>query len=263
MGELSEALGLKGGGVISLVGAGGKTSLMYRLAAELAAAGDAVLSTTTTRIHPPTPAQSPHLLLAVTAAEIEDRAPGLLAETPHLTAAAGRSAADGKLIGFPPAVIDTLARGGLFRWIIVEADGAAGRPLKAPADHEPVVPAASGWVIGLAGLSALGRPLTSECVHRPQLFSALGGIPLGGEITAAAVAHLLGAQRGTFKGVPAASRRMIFLNQADGSAARKAAEEITRALRRASPPAAERVIVGRLQARAAVVACHDLSPVRI
>ncbi|MCK7504559.1 MAG: hypothetical protein MZV70_11045 [Desulfobacterales bacterium] len=50
---MCDALLLHGGGVVSLVGAGGKTSLMYRLARELAGTGQAVLTTTTTRIYPP------------------------------------------------------------------------------------------------------------------------------------------------------------------------------------------------------------------
>jgi probable selenium-dependent hydroxylase accessory protein YqeC len=44
---LSDNLPLKGGGVISFVGAGGKTTLMFRLARELAEAGKSVLVTTT------------------------------------------------------------------------------------------------------------------------------------------------------------------------------------------------------------------------
>ncbi|MCF8109113.1 MAG: hypothetical protein K9J81_08985, partial [Desulfohalobiaceae bacterium] len=41
-------------GIISLVGAGGKTSLMFQLAREIAARKQRVLTTTTTRIFSPT-----------------------------------------------------------------------------------------------------------------------------------------------------------------------------------------------------------------
>lgn len=259
MGPLQEALQLQGQGVISLVGAGGKTSLLYGLARELAAKGDPVLTTTTTRIYPPAASQSPRLLLADTAARILAQATVLLRENPHLTAAAGIGAGDGKLVGFPPELIDTLAGSGLFRWIIVEADGAAGRPLKAPADHEPVIPASSRWVVALLGLSALGEPLTERWVHRPERLAALTGLPAGSAITAAAVARLLADPRGSLKGAPPESRRLIFLNQADTPVAQRAAEAIAGLLRREPSPGGERLIVGRLQPAAAVIACHDLT----
>lgn len=259
MGPLQEALRLQGQGVISLVGAGGKTSLLYGLARELAAKGDPVLTTTTTRIYPPLASQSPRLLLADTAARILARATPLLRETPHLTAAAGIGAGDGKLVGFPPELIDTLAGSGLFRWIIVEADGAAGRPLKAPADHEPVIPASSGWVVALLGLSALGEPLTERWVHRPERFAALTGLPAGSVITAAAIARLLADPRGSLKGAPPESRRLIFLNQADRSTDRGTGKTIADLLRREPSPESERLIIGRLRPAAAVIACHDLT----
>ena len=52
------------GGVISLVGAGGKTTLMFRLARELADTGERVLTTTTTRILRPTKEQSASVVVS-------------------------------------------------------------------------------------------------------------------------------------------------------------------------------------------------------
>jgi len=49
-GSLSEALGLQRREMISLTGAGGKTTLMFRLAKELSLAGKKVITTTTTNI---------------------------------------------------------------------------------------------------------------------------------------------------------------------------------------------------------------------
>ena len=72
--RLPEALRLEGGGVVSLVGAGGKTSLMYRLARELAGAGQSVLTTTTTHIYPPSADQCAVCILAPTAGQILEHA---------------------------------------------------------------------------------------------------------------------------------------------------------------------------------------------
>jgi probable selenium-dependent hydroxylase accessory protein YqeC len=79
----------KAGGVISLVGAGGKTTLMFRMARELAAAGETVLTTTTTRIYRPEAAQSAHVVVAD---ELSAALPALarrLRQSRHVTAAAG------------------------------------------------------------------------------------------------------------------------------------------------------------------------------
>jgi probable selenium-dependent hydroxylase accessory protein YqeC len=259
MGALIEALGLAEGGVIALTGAGGKTSMMYRLAGELSSASETVLTTTTTRIYPPEASQSPGLILAGTAAAVVGQAAEPLRIHRHLTAVAGRSEGDGKLIGFSPAVIDALAESGLCRWIVVEADGAAGRPLKAPADHEPVIPASARWVIAIAGLSAIGQPMTPQWVHRPERFSTLTGLPPGNDITPTAVARLFAHPLGPLKGAPPGSRRVIFLNQADGPATLAAGEKIAALLRRKRPSGCERVLIGRMLPAPAVIACHDLA----
>ena len=73
---------LEAGGVISLVGAGGKTSLMFRLAQELSAEGATVLTTTTTRIFMPGQGQSRCVILADTAEKILERAAQELNEQP-------------------------------------------------------------------------------------------------------------------------------------------------------------------------------------
>jgi len=51
--------------------------------------------------------------------------------------------------------------------VLVEADGAAGRPLKAWAAWEPVIPGQTCLLVVMAGASGLGRPLTPAWVHRP------------------------------------------------------------------------------------------------
>ena len=57
----------------------------------------------------------------------------------------------------------------------MEADGAAGRPLKAHRPWEPVVPACSGLTVCLVGASGFGRPVSEVC-HCPELFASLAGI---------------------------------------------------------------------------------------
>jgi len=202
-------------GVVSLVGAGGKTSLMFRLAGELAAAGQSVLTTTTTKILPPTPQQSRHLIVSDSLPEVLDRAAQILAHSSHVCAAAGFLASAGKLTGYKPSAVRRFWESHLFDWIIVEADGAAGRPLKAPAPHEPVIAACSHQVIGVVGLSALGRRLDEDSVFRSTLFAKRTGVVQGGTISMEALLRILTHPQGLFKGTPSGAKKTVLLNQAD------------------------------------------------
>ena len=259
MDRLRNALRLEGGGVLSLVGAGGKTSLMFRLARELSQKGERVLTTTTTRMYAPTAEQSPGYILAATAKEILDRAAPLLRKLRHVTAGAGWVAGQGKLSGLLPEVIDRLHASQVFDWIIVEADGAAGRPLKAPADHEPVVPGCTGWLVATVGLSALGKPLTDQWVFRPELFARITGLPAGAAVTEEAIAAALGHAQGILKGAPNGCRCLAFLNQADDPGRLAAGLKICGLLKRHSPSRILRLIAGQALGEPPVSAVFDLS----
>jgi probable selenium-dependent hydroxylase accessory protein YqeC len=230
MTSLRHSLQLSRGGVISLVGAGGKTSLMFRLAHELSRQGDAVLSTTTTKIYTPSPKQSSVVMISESASDLVVEAGKILRQKPHISAGSRRIAFQNKLKGFTTETIDQIWQSGVFRWIVVEADGAAGKFLKAPAEHEPVIPQCTRWVIGIVGLNAVGKPLTGKWTFRPQLVSKITGLAQGALITEAAIAEVLTNANGIMKGFPAQAKRYVFLNQAESKkrleAGRRIAEKI-------------------------------------
>jgi len=256
--RLRDALLLTGGGVVSLVGAGGKTSLMFRLARELAGVGQAVLTTTTTRIHPPTADQCAVCILAPTAEQLLEEASEALRKHRHITAA-GRITDQGKLSGLAPEVIDQLWTSRVFDWIIVEADGAAGRPLKAPAAHEPVIPACSGWLVGMVGLRALGKPLTDRWVFRPEVLTRITGLTTHAAVTEEAVAMALAHRRGVLKGAPPQCRCLAFLNQADTPVRKAAGLRIAGLLKRIGGSSIRRTVVGQVLEEPPVSAVYDAS----
>jgi probable selenium-dependent hydroxylase accessory protein YqeC len=258
MGILREALALPAGGVIAVVGAGGKTSLMFRLAAELSAEGDAVLTTTTTRIFVPAEGESRCVVMGESLDEILGRCRECLKAGRHVTAAAGLLADGGKLKGLAPETIDAIWRSGLFQWVLVEADGAAGRPLKAPADHEPVIPSAAAVVIAVVGLSAIGQPLDEAWVFRPERFAALTGIAPGAPVGAAAIAAVACHPEGLLKAAPAAAKLMVYFNQADAPADLEAARRITARMRRGCALKIHRAVAGRLKPEPAVLEVLDI-----
>ena len=156
--ELINTLQLTGQGLISIIGAGGKTSLMFRLAKELEDSGKKVLTTTTTKMFMPLPSQSPFTIIDNSIEEVIKKSTSRLKRFLHFSAGQKYDPATGKLQGFAPDSIDQLWQTGLFDWIIVEADGARQKPLKATASHEPVVPKVTTHLILVTGLDALGKP---------------------------------------------------------------------------------------------------------
>ena len=230
MTSLRYSLGLKNGGVISLVGAGGKTALMYRLARELSGPGAAVLTTTTTKIYTPSRKQSSSVLISGSAGNIAMQSRAILRRMPHITAGSRLIHLQRKLKGFSPEKIDVLWQFGIFRWIIVEADGAAGRALKAPALHEPVIPKCTQWAIGICSLEAVGKPLSENWVFRPQQVSKITGLALGKPINESAIADVFLSPDGVLKNAPASAKRFAFLNQADSQERLEAGKKIAHIL---------------------------------
>lgn len=153
-------------GVTAVIGSGGKTSLLARLARELPGT---VILCTTTRVFVPTdfPVFDP------TAEEL----PALLAA--HRAVFLGAPAEEGKLRA-PALPVAALAEAA--DYVLVEADGAKRLPLKAHAAHEPVIPAEANNVICVVGCSGFQKPLAEVC-HRPELFAKLCGCAENASVT--------------------------------------------------------------------------------
>jgi molybdenum cofactor cytidylyltransferase len=101
--------------------------------------------------------------------------------------------------------------------LLIEADGSRQHPLKAPASHEPPIPDFVEDVVVVAGLSGLGRPLSDEFVHRPEIFARLSGLVIGETVTPQALVRVLTHPAGGLKAIPPQARRLVLLNQADAA----------------------------------------------
>lgn len=213
--RIVDALRIKSGDVVTLVGGGGKTTVMFRLAEELTAMGLTVISTMTTKIFVGQMERAPAGVLLREDGALPDDLPALLAEHRHVLVG-GRIGPDReKVEGVPPGIVDRLAAARLAGVIVVEGDGSRRLPFKAPAEHEPVVPASTTVLVPLAGLDALGRPLDAEHVHRPQLIAGVAGARPGAPITPEILAQVLSHPQGGAKGLPPGARLVPFLNKAD------------------------------------------------
>jgi probable selenium-dependent hydroxylase accessory protein YqeC len=199
--------------LISVVGAGGKTSTIFRLAQELKALGKKVLVTTTTYIAFSETTQADRLIL--------DGSKGIffLSRLEAGTIAclgSGVPTDKGKLKGIDREFIDEIYQKHLFDYVVVEADGSKRRPIKAPVHYEPVIPRQTTRVIGVIGLDALGKTITEDFVHRPNLFCSITGKKMGDTIDRKCLIRLILSQDGLFKdAVPRGCKKYVVFNKAD------------------------------------------------
>ena len=245
-GIISEALGLKEREVISLVGAGGKTTLMYRLARELLLSGKRVVTTTTTKILEPRPEETNFLFVDSDEKEIKDFVWQHLDQYRHLTVARERLGS-GKLKGVSTDLVNELWSLDKIDTIIVEADGAAGRPVKAPREWEPVIPTATTLVVAILGVDGVGKELNEENAFQPERISKITGIPVGEKLTDEAMAILMVHPEGLFKGAPSSSRVVAFFNKVDIPKGVAKAKDISRKIFGKKQRQIERVVLGQLK----------------
>lgn len=226
MTPLLQALGLGRGDVVAVAGAGGKTTLIYRLAREARAAGLRVLVTTTTHMGT-LPEEVTGPVIVEAEPEAGPRLETALRESGRATLL-GRRLRPDKLEGVSPERVDALARHADI--VLVEADGARGRSLKVPAPHEPVVPRSATVLVVVAALDVLGQPLDEGRVHRLELVAAATGLKPGEQVDERTIVTALTHHEGYPSRVAGRVRAAVFLNKAEDAEARAAAERIARRL---------------------------------
>ncbi|UJF18340.1 putative selenium-dependent hydroxylase accessory protein YqeC [Vibrio sp. SS-MA-C1-2] len=138
---------------ISLIGGGGKTSLTFWLAQQMAAQGHKVLVSTTTKMFVPTSDQISNLVIN---SDNEKLLSLLQSDTQidshSITYCASKIDYDkDKVLGVDPELINHIKNLDLFTVLIIEADGARRRPIKAPLGHEPCIPSSTDIVIAVTG----------------------------------------------------------------------------------------------------------------
>jgi probable selenium-dependent hydroxylase accessory protein YqeC len=198
--------------VVSLVGAGGKTSTLFWLANALYQRGARVLITTTTRMQFPDPRIGTQCIIE---ADFETRLTRIKAldKKPGITVLF--SVFDKRLqkvTGCLPVEVDALKAAGMADVILVEADGANHLALKAPAEHEPCIPASSDVVVALTGSEAILRPAQAANIHRWAKFSEITGVSEGEILDAAVFERLLMHPQGMFKNTPVGALRHWLIN---------------------------------------------------
>ena len=242
--KLTDALRMAPDEVVALVGGGGKTTAMFRLAREVVEGGGRAITTTTTRIFGAQIALAPAHVPA--ASVTRERLAAELALHRHVLVIGATDADSGKAEGISLDLFRHVRAWFPDVCLLNEADGSRMRPFKAPADYEPVIPADTTLVAVVVGADVLGRSLDAEHVHRPELVATLSGAPLGAPITPAIVARVLADPQGGRKGVPAGARVVVLINKVEGLPDRAPARETAERLLR--DPAIHSVVLATLRA---------------
>jgi probable selenium-dependent hydroxylase accessory protein YqeC len=233
-------------GLVCTVGAGGKKSALYRLAA----AHPGRLAITSTVFIPPFPknldievvrAEPARLLAAVQA----------LATKHRRIAYTGVVTKKGRFEGVPAALVRQIHECAGFDVTLIKADGARTRLIKAPGNDEPQIPSDVTTVIPVISAQAIGQPLSERIAHRPETIERITGARLGQALTPTHIARLLASEEGLLKGVGTADV-VPLINMCDDAATRalavQAAEQALGLTNRFS-----RVVLGSMRAADAIV----------
>lgn len=246
MTDLKSALVPGPRGHLALVGGGGKTSLLFALAEECSRSGCRVVTSTTTKVWHHQAREAPRVLLRYGDPTWKENLKNGLEETGHVFLAEGLLDS-GKVRGISPALADELYVEGDGDYLLLEADGAAGHPVKAHAAHEPVIPASVTMVVAVLGLEALGRPFSAEMVFREDFFREITGCVPGERLSAPILAGLFSHPRGLFKGTPNSAARIVFLNQCDLLEDLNEARELARRILLQTQGSILRVMIGSVK----------------
>lgn len=212
---LCAQLGIGDHELISIVGAGGKSTILFSLGSELAEAGCRVILTTTTKM-----ARDQVTKPACWSADPVAVERCLAAGSPLFVAL---DTVPGKVTGPGPEGVDRLFAETATDHVLVEADGARSMSVKAPAEHEPVIPETSTLVIVVAAIDAVGRRIR-EVAHRPERVAALAGVGESDVLTAPNLASILLHPEGGLKGIPESARVAVVVTRVTADTEQPAAE---------------------------------------
>ena len=248
---LAQALRVNQAACVAFIGAGGKTTAMFQLARTLSDhhGRSPVIVTATSHLGTWQLGLADRHIVANLPGPIEDLENGL----------SGVTLITGEVDGNRTEPVNDH----LINWLqqfcgyhaiplLIEADGSRGKPLKGWADQEPPIPSFVTQVVHVAGLTGLGKSLTDENVHRPELFSRLSELRAGESITSDSFVRALTHPQSGIKNIPENAHKVILLNQADTQELQSAAHGMVQDLF----PVYDSVIIASLE-QERIFAVHE------
>lgn len=213
--KLKNLLNINKGCMVSIVGAGGKTTLMFTLADELR--DTKTLVTTTTKIYKPAANQYDFIAIGQ---EKFNKIKTNCSKGIYVYGSAVST--EDKLIGVNPNELRELDL--YFDNILIEADGSKGKPIKGWNETEPVVYSETSKTIGVLSIENIGRQVNENNVHRLREFINISNSGENQPIEKEHIASVVFHKSGLFKN--SSGERILFINKADTSEKMRLAEEL-------------------------------------
>lgn len=210
--RLADALRIQTVTTVAFIGAGGKSSAIRTLVNELQSEIPVVVTTTTKLGRSQNDLAHRHLILEdedlISALRTELGSAGSLLVTNRQGSGESKwRGLSGDQMGvLRQACVDAQAL------LLIEADGARGKSLKAPAEHEPVIPDGTDLVVPIVGLDVVGKPFTAEYCHRAERARELLGVQGQRNISRQHITELLLSNRAGLKGIPSTAIVRCLLN---------------------------------------------------
>jgi probable selenium-dependent hydroxylase accessory protein YqeC len=222
--DLKQARNVRPGELVAFVGAGSKTTIMWRLLRQLVVSGErAVFTTTTFTFEPkgtplllssdPDPAHVARLLIESTflvLASARERTSASVSRTPS-----SQLNHPIKLAGVEPQILDDLARRMPGVTWLVETDAVKRHKLVAMTERQLLVPRGSDQVVIAAELEVLGQSLGDIVVHRPEHAAQLLQVAQGTPVTPAILTSLLNYAAWRLRTAQIRGRMVALLTQQD------------------------------------------------
>lgn len=203
--KLKDALNLESGAVISIVGAGGKTTLMFNLAEELRAENK-ILVTTTTKIYYP----EKHQFDFITVDKKDYDHYNNKKQKGIYVYGSGINNED-KVIGLRSEVLEDQIPH--FDYVLIEADGSKGKILKGWRNKEPIIVSKTNKTIGVLNIKSIGKKINEENIHRVNKFINITDSKEEELINIEHIISLIFHKSGLFK--DAVGERILFINMVE------------------------------------------------
>ena len=195
MSDLIDTLNARSG-MLCTVGAGGKKTTLYHLAG--LHPGRLGITSTVPVAHFPA-ALGVHEVIAGRD-EIVERVVEAATEY-RVIAFAHTDVKKSRYGGVDPRTLAKIQREAGFDVVLVKADGARMRWIKAPRDGEPHIPDGTTTVVPVVSARAIGEPLSDKVAHRIDQLEAVTGAKRDEAIAPEHIARLLTSDDGALKNV--------------------------------------------------------------
>lgn len=184
-------------GITAVIGSGGKTTLIKRLAAELKERGTVIVCTSTKIIAP----DYCECLICehqeeYTSKELAAMKEWLVSELKkaRIASIGTKFVSNEGLEKVDAPALSFAELSGLCDYLLIEADGSKGLPMKAHASFEPVIPNETIRTIQIVGASGFNNPIALKA-HRPNIYADICGCSVDDIITGERAARVINYEK--------------------------------------------------------------------